>query len=759
MATFGSAEAYRAAQLAAIDLLTRGDWGDFGGLGETSDVFDEHERFPEDPFDAPDHIDPGSSWASVATGSADDISREVTPTVVDYVPRREPYSVRGVDIVEPVTAFCSPADLGMANFPGNVSKGSATTLRRAGSAAANAGAILGTDMLMAPKASVQAIMARVVSALEMLQSGWDVGGPPDVGLDVRHAARDDFDDASARYPQHAWLYIPSDWTEQEVAALVSLMVEGGPAAYRWGYARGDPGGDEGNGQARERVMPAGAAWRWPGGWSNYLLIGERDRGWNVAFGGDALSVASLSAVLRRMVEAYGQRIYLDACRAAAVANRAYCPPCYQAGSKERDIGTAFTSDRVVVRDGNGGHMRQIVPARNMVKDEPGVLPRPAEGWDPVDDGGVVQGGCGGSVWALPVFPSQRDADRVGRFYAPSIDDRGPGGAGRAPPHFRSVDWSPVGLTVVTNHGRRLFPWAWDPPPMAEDRVNEEGVEEADEVADAWVRMAACYLRKVEIVRALEGDHGVHTREGDTRTVFGTSAHYTSYQMPRLNLDGWWPALIGLSVLRHDRVVPKLDRRLLRPAFTKFAADVHLLTHRTLFESGNSVADLSDALVGAKVVSRFPPAYRAGVWPHVFSSVNMPYGNYECLESGVLLGGGNETEGVGFNVPGSWKWDGVQRKAELDGSDAPAIRQSLRALDSVARKLYFYGGTLRLDVHPDRPVYVVRPAGSRLYHPYFVPVRVLEDRLPSGVRYTAIGSAAHLLSPGRPTDVGRASGVI
>ncbi|AXU25967.1 hypothetical protein [Stemphylium lycopersici mycovirus] len=756
MATFGSAEAYRAAQLAAIELMTRGDWGDFGGLGETSDVFAEHERFPEDPFDAPDHVDPGTAWASVATGSADDLSREVAPTAVDYVPRSEPYSVRGVDIVEPVTAFCSPADLGMANFPGNVLKGSATTLRRAGSAAANAGAILGTDMLMAPKASVQAIMARVIAALEMLQSGWDVGGPPDVGLDVRHAARDDFDVASARHPQHAWLYIPSDWTEEEVAALVSLMVEGGPAAYRWGYADGDPGGDEGvngNPLPRDGVMPAGALWRWPGGWSNYLLIGERDRGWNVAFGGDALSVSSLSAVLRRMVEAYGQRVYLDAARAAAVANRAYCAPAYQGGGGERDIGTAFTSDRVSVRREDGTSGRLAVPARNVVKDHPGPLPDPAAGYDG-GFGGVVPGGCGGRVWAAPVVPSPGDADLVGATLAPGIDDRGPGGAGRAPPHFRTADASPAGLLVVSNHGRQLFEWAWDPPAMEVDDPRE-----AYAVANAWVRLASCFLRHGGQVREEMRDYSVRTRAGATRTVYGTVAHATSLIMPRLNLDGWWPALIGLSVLRHDRIVPKLDRRLLRPAFTKYAADVHLLTHRTLYESGNSLADLKDALVGAKVVSRFPPAYRAGVWPHVFSDTCMPYGNYECLESGVLLGGGNETEGVGFGVQGSWKWDGAQRRAAVDGAGAPAVRQSLRALDSVARKVYFLGGSFRLDATPDRRVYVVRPPGSRLYHPYFVPVRVLEDGLPSEVRYTAIGNGALLLASGRAAEVGRASGVI
>lgn len=758
MSVFGDAAAYRAAQLAAIEMMTRGDWGDFGGLGETSDVFDEHERFPEDPFYEPDHVEPGSAWASVSAGTVDDLSREVEPTVVDYVPRREPYSVRSVDIVEPVTAFCSPADLGMANFPGNVLKGAATTLRRAGSAAANAGAILGTDMLMAPKASVQAIMGRVLSAAEMLESGWDTGGPPDVGLDVRHCSVDNFDAATARFPEHVWLYVPSEWSEQETAALVSLMVEGGPAAYRWGYAAADPGGDSSSGRyppPRDTIMPAGALWRWPGGHQKFLLVSERDRGWNVAFGGDALSTASIAAVLRRMIEAYGQRIYMDAARVAALANRAYCPPEYQNGTPEKAIGTAFTSDRVCLTDGDGFRRRRA-PARNMVKEGVNVLPRPSWGFDPDAGTHVPPGGCGGAVWAPAVLPSQADVDVVANAVAPAIDDRGPGGGGRRPARLARSDVSPEGLVVVTNHGRRVLGWAWE---LDVGLLGDAHADEARLVMDAWVRLAACYLPPVLHVRELSRDYGGRGRQHDTRTVYGTTAGDTVLQMPRLNLDGWWPALVGLSVLRHDRMTPKLDRSKLRRPFTRFAADVHLLTHRTLYESGLSLCDLGDSLSGARVVSRFPPGYRAGLWPQVFSTHNMPYGSYECLESGVLLGGGNETEGVGFHVNGSWKWDGTQRRAQVDGTGHSAVRQSLRALDSVMRKIYFLGGSARLDTAPDRRVYVVRPPGSRLYHPYFVPTRVLESGIPSEVRYTAIGNGALLLAPGKPSEVGRASGII
>jgi len=138
---------------------------------------------------------------------------------------------------------------------------------------------------------------------------------------------------------------------------------------------------------------------------------------------------------------------------------------------------------------------------------------------------------------------------------------------------------------------------------------------------------------------------------------------------------------------------------------------------------------------------------------------MPYGNYECLESGVLLGGGNTTEGVGFAVAGSWKWDGVKRRASAEEGAPAARRQTLRALDSVARKVYFLGGALRLTERPDDRVYVVKSPGRLLFHPYFVPVRVREDQIPTGVEYTAIGAGSLLLSSGRPTEVGRAHGVI
>lgn len=765
MATYGSEQVYRAAQLAAIELLERGDWGDFGGLGETSDVLAEHERMPEDPFEAPDHYLPGTAHVSVNAGTAEDFGREVAPTVVDYVPRREPYSVRGIDITDPVTAFCSPADLGMANFPGNVLRGAATSMRRAGSAAANAGEVLGTDMLMASRASVQGIMGRVISALEMLESGWDVGGPPDSSLELRHTSRESYDDARAMYPEHVRLYVPDDWSDRETAALVSLMVEGGPAAYRWGYAGADPGGDELTGgiAPREALMPAGAQWRWPGGWSRFLLVTERDKLWNVPFGGDALSIDSLGGLLRRMIEAFGQKAFHDSAKAAALQNRAYCPPSYERLQNARNIGVATVETRACVRAA-GGVQRIAAPARNMAKFAPGDLLRAGAGWAPpvagplgaVGGHGVVPGGHGGGVWVKRALPSPADIAIVGNAFAAEVDDRPPGGAGQQPARYKAGELADDGLVVITNHGRRVYAWGWDPPDMAGLGL---GADAMMAVVDAWVRLAVHFMPEQAILRDPSEDWSVAGRDTAMRTVYGTVCAASGVTLPRLNLDGWWPVLIGLSVMRHDRVRPTLDRTALRPVFTRYAADVHLLTHRVLYESGMSVADLSDAVGGAKVLSRFPPGYRPGWMPHVFSDTSMPYGNYECLETGALLGGGNATEGVGLAVPGSWKWDGVKRRAAPEEGAPSVVRGTLRALDAVARKVYFLGGSLRLSETPDVPVYIVKAAGMRLYHPYSLPVRVRDDRIPTGVEYTAIGSGSLLLASGKQSDVGRAHGVI
>jgi len=736
MAAYGSEAAYLAASLKLMAALVAGDDPWSGGKPSADEVLQVH-TIPEVPEREHVHYEPGTSYAVVSPG-ASSISAEVAPVNVDFVPRSEPYSLVGFDIVESVTPMSSPADITRANFPGSIERGAQSTLRARGSAAANAAGVMGADVLMSERASVLAIFGRAVSALGMLKEGWWSNGGARGRIDIRVTDVARFEASRRQFPYHVALYIPDGMTETQAAAMVSLMVDGGPSAYRW------VAGDGQGGEVDPHIMPAGARYAWPGGFDRFLLVTEAPRPWNVAFGGGALTLGPVGGLVTLMRERFGQAQYVEAAKTVAAVNRCYCAPEY--------VGLNVNSGRLtradVVREQCG----------NGVDGERARFPRPDARGLGSDDPAPFDGG------PMPMNPFPRpalaDADLVNpvaTILAQFVDDGGRGADGAAPavPTLVRAEALPEGLQVRSTRGVRVYAWDWEVPEHVGDDV-------FDDFERAWWRLVSIYNDERY---ALRDPMERRTRQGRTcmvRSVWGQLDGTVEVIGPRLNMDGWYAVLISLSALT--------DLRRADPAFfvdslplwlRRYAADLHLLTARQLFEGGLAVVDLKSPVRGAVVLSSFPSAYHTGVFPREFSWDAMPYGSLECLESGVLLGGDNTAAYVGFAVPGAWRFTKQTRIAEVDTGGQDAGRVGRRAFEAASRAVAWLGGQVTTSVPSQVGIAIMRQTvgAAHLIHPFFLPSRVLYDGdvVSVGLRGNT-AEAAMLFSSGATTHAFRASGV-
>lgn len=680
------------------------------------DAVTTHQALPEDPTKRSTHYRSARAHVTIAPGPQP-VARVIEPENVDYVPRSEPYSFLGVDLCEPVLTLAEPSELVRGRQTAELHKGAASVLRAIGSATASAGVVMEPQLLASRDASAVAIWARLASAYEMLQAGWHARDAPLRPLDVRYVDMDRWPAVRNGLEEYMSMFVPDDWGEEMMAALVSLMVMGGPGAYAWHMNADVP--TTMTPEQKEAVMPAGARIYWPGTSNNkFLLVSSRPRTWQVAFGGAALAIGPLTALHHKFTARYGYGPWEQTVRIVAATNRAYAAPVYHEPLTRESLISYANASRAQVT-ATQGRVTKVITGPF----DPGDRP------DPWDDGGDF--GPAETPFARAATP---DADLV-RYYAQvfalHVDQRPQPDAGD-PPRYVNHVVSDRGLLVTSTAGVQLFPWGWHPPfPAPADAVDW---------GPMWRRVAAPFLGDRFPMREVQQNEVVDGRAARPRDIFGLQDGICTTRLPSMNWDGWYPVLIGINALARIYTIPRELKLSDIGAFsTRFCTDIHLLAHRMLYDAGVTTASLSNyTLHWARLINAFPRSYRLGYIPEVVMRMHVPYGNWECLESGAFLGGTNSTPYVGFAVPGSWEVKHETSKVKLLGEDATVegrMREQ-RAIDAAARELVYHRRHLRLTKPSTLRVFAIRSSvDDGIVHPFFIPWQVEDGGvvLKTGIR--------------------------
>ncbi|CCD33022.1 hypothetical protein [Aspergillus foetidus dsRNA mycovirus] len=674
---------------------------------EPTKITQDYPEVEEDPIN--DVTTTGSAERNVTMAPESTLAgtvNTVEPVVVSDVPVCEARGAEGFDAPLPVQSTLAGVDGAKVHFA-NVVKQAHQNVRSEGDLASSIAIAIGQDATESTEATVTAVTSRIAGARIAVQKGALASQLPRQGMDVRVCALRDAMSAQRQFPTHTPVYVPSGLSDAAGAALVSLLVGGGPAAYVWEYPAGI--GDAG-------LMPAVMRWKWPGGSDRLLVISEHDRDWLVPFGGAALTADALIAVENYYRAEWGDSIFDDGWRAAMALSGVYVEPEAMRFNFGRDVQVKQTKRRYLI-DG-----AEVAAAD--------AWPGPADPGERGDDPELrgifthippaVLSELGAPLWRLWVEHHDNwDGER------PNID------------MYMSMQLEVRGIMYLDTGGTRwLAHWA--------DLTTPE-MREADPRLVELVHLA----RRTQ-VHAVYGD-GIAPppRRGDIdprqmryRSVFGSS-DVGVMLIPRLRITSVLAVLAGISVTVPARPVERFwDDGNMKVVFESYASRLHFLFTRSLSDQFLEPAVMRVLpLSGAVGMLGVPEAYRCLVLPKHLDGVNYPFENLECLENGGILRSFNDTPFAGMAVPGSWDMQGGLLVVAADGN-------SYAAIDSAARVTWLTDG--RIDVHtrlrPGKRITVILN-GDQLPNPFAIPRFVSGTR---GVERLSIeaGRGLNALQAGR-----------
>jgi hypothetical protein len=648
---------------------------------------------------------------------AEDGVSKVQSAAVSDVPLVRAREAEGFDHTLPVQSTLAGIDGAKVHFA-NVVKQAHQAVRSEGDLASSIAISIGQDATESTEATVTAFTSRVAGARIALQKGAYASALPTQGMDVRLSTIRDVMAAQRQFPAHTPVYIPGSLSDAGAAALVSLLVNGGPGAYVWRYPAGvmDPG-----------VMPAVVRWRWPGGTDRLLVVSESDREWGVDFGGRAFTMDALLEVERYYRTQWGDAIFDEGWRAAFALNGVYIDPVKIKRRPGLDFEGRETTHKYRI-DGAD------VPVGAMW---PGPQPRPADGPDIGSLRGIfatlppsMLAACGAPVWRAWVRNHGQDLDGV--TGAPMYDPQ------PNADQFGSAHLESRGIMVTDSQGHRwLLNW--------NVLIDEDMREHYPELYGVLEHARSLHVHadfgggNFTVDTAPELDRAARAR---WRNVFGAWDR-TVLLIPRLRVVSMLALLAGISVTVPAQPVERYwDDGKMKRVSLSFASRLHFCYTRSLSEQFLEPAVMrAMPLSGAVGMLGVPSALRTLVLPKTLSEEGWPYGNLECLENGAIFRTMNSTPYAGFDAPGLWKVLGGIVEVGEAGNDYAAV-------DAAARATWLCAGTI--DVHtrlaPRTTLTVIyNPAG--VVNPFGLPRYVRGVRGVEKLRVQA-GAGLNALQAGR-----------
>lgn len=680
------------------------EWVTLYDLGDGfTDAFDLHTNLKQNPFHGGEFYTANKAYLATAKGLPNKYDIKVTFNNKDWITRGPPICPAGYAAEDTLKPFKVAYPAWEEPF-----------LKSLKQTWNNADMVLGFDDYAEEKrrvdeerASLSAIFGRVVSAREMLKAGWRARGSPVDGLKVRYTIIDDFESSRHILTDSTALYVPDDWSNEMTAALVSLAVNGGPGAYRW-YNQAN------NMQSNLNVMPAGAGVFWPGGTNNVVLVTSRPRSWPQAFGGEALNSSIVGELVSRMRGAYGLASFIDATMLTAAVNRVYHPPNYEFSDDKRVLSIAKPARGVYLPTDD--RWDNNLPARGdrYTENNPGTTYSRKDSYAiPINTDAAIRK-YGQILWNF--VDSHQELELAGQLpnlYDATIDT------------IHCVDNSLIlaakganGDGIQMRRTRTISCLSWPFPPQSRRIMRAYRV----------LRAMLCpgFARAVPHFAEIGDDSVANHRLHMERNIYGMPRRAAPMRLPSLAMDGWYTALLGISV-PVDRVTDPFNINCDEQLISGLAATMHLLVHRELFDTDFEMGSI-DRVDAAQLFRRLPFAYRPGFYPSFFDNGTYPYGSLECLESAAILGGSNKTPYVGFDVEGTWEVSRESPKTifmkdtgrmDEDFEDPDAAfqrRKSRRALDAAVRACATAGIELRLQ-EPATKQMALMSDGHHHIHPF------------------------------------------
>jgi hypothetical protein len=504
--------------------------------------------------------------------------------------------------------------------------------RRSGTLAASIAYTLGQEGTTNMEASPVAIATRICAASLAVRQGAIASAQPVEGdLDVVVVGIGDVGKAEDMYPDYYSVYIPTQLSDGLASCLLSLLVVGGPGAYRWRYR----GGAAVHGKAG--LMPSIARWMHGGGHNSLLAVFERSKVLP-AVGGGALTLNNLLGLEAYYRRHFGHAVFDAAWRTIYAAAAVYLSPAVELNP--------------VIKPGDNFVVRKT---STILGDADLQGPNFHWNWNPaVPDGyeDMIPNGfwdfnshntianVGKLGWRLARF---LDNGLPERNRSADMEDGGmtfvymapPAGGGDAIPHERFINWE------------ELF-----------ENVHELGRSDRHLFKGAWAWYAHLRLRDMMDDDIDEGPGEDIPENWRFHNVFGARDHVIPH-LPSIRMH---EVVALVSHFVRPAVVPAV-----RPAMSvatsrararNYVAHLHLANYYAYVKSDLWPADLVQGIyMHAPYVRKLPDALKPWFWMGVLDNSGYDGQNWWVLESPYMIRSTtNFTAFGGFAVPGGWLVD-------------------------------------------------------------------------------------------------------
>ncbi|URY16701.1 hypothetical protein [Dactylonectria torresensis alternavirus 1] len=589
------------------------------------------------------------------------------PEVFWDVPITPARPTNEIDATETVIHSASGTDAGFASFL-NVTKSANAGARRSGSLAASVAHTLGYDAATTQTGSPLAIATRITSAkLAAMQGATASAMPSQFQLDVLWTRIGDVATAEDAHTDFHSVYLPSSLSPQCMSALLSLLVEGGPAAYTWRYRHqiGHNGAADAP-DPRRAFMPSVSRHLHPGGFNQLLAVTERDVQLPPV-GGASLTHAALDALELHYRGVWGHDTFDAAWRSTFTAAAVYAAP-EEAEEDNRIAGENFELNRVTHEIHNvnmqGDMFTWLGPQGRHAVGGDAAFPTDANDWR--DEGGRDMRRVHNLIWGI----ARRANAQLPFNYNSCVLDGGGAQFEFRPPEGRGVNDFRAGWDVILEGLPRL---------VARER--------------RMVQSAMLYFTHqimADTIGAAADPGGLPvTKDTDIRNVFGARDH-VKLSLARLRMF----EVVGL--IAHYTVPTRrvsshssFSRADARARASNFAAHVHILNFLAYVREDFWPCDARRATrAHSAFLRRLPASLRSFCWMEAVTPDGYQEQNWLMLEAPYMIRGADATTAfVGHNVAGSWpvRADGV---IDLTGGEV-----KFAAVDAAYRASVNEGGTI------------------------------------------------------------------
>lgn len=525
--------------------------------------------------------------------------------------------------------------------------------------------VLGLKEPLPGSVPLMGLATRIVQAIICSVMGAEPYDCPDTaGWDVRTTSLDYFPTASKVFPDYTPIYIPSDLSNKAAAALVSLMVPGGAAAYGWRF-------NDSTGCLSD-YMPSYVRFSHPGGTLKVLAVYARPPAVCV-YGGKTLLPAALLHLEGYYRARWGNGYWEQAYKTIAAMGAVYANPVPASLSLGRDCPVFKQSTKQGTQD-ISRHTTQWVPVRTvsqMHKDH----------------------GC----WCVPWRNDHTIPPDLEKLAMKALESMW---------NVRfssdvSLRWDWVQRSVQADWTVDGHQWSLSQlickclDQVATMPVQmDQSVRLKAKLISAQYRMHSLYDRYPDSMRSPVIDSGV--REG-FRNIFGFSDERAYLVLPNFDLQHTVALITG--VLKPVLTLPTeslINRPRLRDWLGCYCLRLHIahnicLTDRHMWPDDLYIAPLDHH----DLVKHLPEGLQSLVWVSNVRRGMIPARNWQLLEPIHFLRDCDKvTAYYGYDVCGT---------VELASSQTPktirvtSSRTNYAALDSALRHHWLKGGTISLNM--------------------------------------------------------------